>query len=85
MTYYGVAAGLIRLTAPVMRDQNTVFSVSTLIRDYYGIGDVCLSLPAVLNSHGVDRVLRLELDDEEVTGLRRSAEILKSTIAKIGF
>jgi L-lactate dehydrogenase len=62
-----------------------VFSVSTLIRDYYGIDEVCLSLPAVLNSHGVDRVLRLELDDEEVTGLRRSAEILKSTIAKIGF
>jgi L-lactate dehydrogenase len=84
-TYYGVAAGLIRLTAAVMRDQNTVFSVSTLIRDYYGIGDVCLSLPAVLNSRGVDRVLKIELDEQEVRGLQRSAEILKSTIAKIGF
>jgi L-lactate dehydrogenase len=84
-TYYGVATGLIRITAAVFRNQNTVFSVSTLIHDYYGIGEVCLSLPAVVNSRGVDRFLRIELDEQEVTGLRRSAESLKSTIAKIGF
>jgi L-lactate dehydrogenase len=84
-TYYGVATGLIRIIAAVLRDQNSVFSVSTLIRDYYGIGDICLSLPAVLNSRGVDRVLRIELDEQEATGLRRSAELLKSTVAGIGF
>ena len=59
--------------------------VAGRIRDYYGISDVCFSLPAVLNSRGVDRVLRIELDEPEVTGLRRSAEVLKSTIARIGF
>jgi L-lactate dehydrogenase len=82
-TYYGVAAGLIRITAAILRDQNTVFSVSTFIGDYYGISDVCLSLPAVLNREGVDRVLRLELNPEEAAGLRRSAEVLQSTIAKL--
>ena len=82
-TYYGVAAGLIRITAAILRDQNTVFSVSTFIRDYCGISDVCLSLPAVLNREGVDRVLRLELNPEEAAGLRRSAEVLQSTIAKL--
>jgi L-lactate dehydrogenase len=76
---------LIRITAAVLRNQNTVFSVSTLIRDYYGISDVCLSLPAVLNSRGVDRVLKIDLDEQETIGLRRSAEVLKSTIARIGF
>jgi L-lactate dehydrogenase len=56
-----------------------------LIRDFYGISDVCLSLPAVLNSRGVDRVLQIDLDEQETSGLRRSAEVLKSNIAKIGF
>jgi L-lactate dehydrogenase len=83
-TYYGVASGLVRITAAILRDQNTVFSVSTLIRDYYGIGDVCFSLPTVLNKAGVDRVLRIQLNEEEAAGLRRSAEVLKGTIAKIG-
>jgi len=82
-TYYAVAAGLIRITAAILRDQNTVFSVSTFIRDYYGISNVCLGLPAVLNREGVDRVLRLELSAEEAGGLRRSAEVLQSTIAKL--
>ena len=44
-TYYTVAAGLIRITAAILRDQNTVFSVSTFfVRDYYGISDTCMSL-----------------------------------------
>jgi L-lactate dehydrogenase len=80
-TYFAVAAGLVRITAAVLHDQNTV---STLIRDYYGIGDVCLSLPAVLNRGGVDRLLSLELDLQEVAALRRSAEVLKGTIAQLG-
>jgi L-lactate dehydrogenase len=80
-TYYGVAAGLIAITAAILRDQNSVFSVSTLIRDYYGINDICLSLPAVVNRRGVDRVLRLELDAAETAGLQRSAEVLQGTIA----
>jgi malate/lactate dehydrogenase len=33
----------------------------------------------------VDRVLQIDLDEQETTGLRRSAEVLKSNIAKIGF
>lgn len=83
-TYYAVAAGLIAITAAILRDQNTVFSVSTLIQDYYGISDVCLSLPTVLNRTGVDRLLRPELNQEEVAGLRRSAEVLRSTIGLLG-
>ncbi len=83
-TYYGVAAGLIRITAAILRNQNTIFSVSTWIRDYYGLGDLCFSLPAVLNTGGVDRVLQLELAPEEVSALRRSGEVLKVTIAKLG-
>jgi L-lactate dehydrogenase len=83
-TYYAVAAGLIAITAAILRDQNTVFSVSTLIRDYYGISDVCLSLPTVLSSGGVDRLLRVELNDEERKGLQRSSEILRGMIAQLG-
>jgi L-lactate dehydrogenase len=83
-TYYAVAAGLLRIVEAILRDQRTVLSVSSLIGDYYGIGDVCLSLPTVLGRGGVERVLRLPLSEEEVTGLRRSAEVLRATYAQIG-
>jgi len=83
-TYYAIAAGLVRIVEAIVRDQSTVLSISSLIEDYYDIGDVCLSLPAVVHRGGVERVLRLELSPEEAEALRRSASVLKATLAQLG-
>jgi L-lactate dehydrogenase len=83
-TYYAVAAGLMRITQAILRNQNTVLSVSSLMEDYYGISDLCFSLPTVVNRNGVEKVLRIELSPEEVGKLRHSAEVLKATLAKVG-
>ncbi len=79
-TFYAVATGLMRITEAILRDQNTVLSISSLIRDYQGLSDVCFSLPTVVDRGGVEKILRLELSDEEIEKLRRSAEVLKTTI-----
>jgi len=79
-TYYAVAAGLMRITQAILRNQSTVLSTSSLISDYYGIGDVCFSLPTVIDRGGVENVLRLQLSSEEIEKLRHSAEVLKTTI-----
>jgi L-lactate dehydrogenase len=83
-TYYAVAAGLMRITEAILRDQNTVLSISSLITDYYGIDDVCLSLPTVVSRHGIERVLRLDLNPHEARGVRKSAEVLRHTIESLG-
>jgi L-lactate dehydrogenase len=90
-TYYAVAAGLLRILEAVVRDQRTVLSVSSLVGggaasgagDYYGVRDVCLSLPAIVRRGGVERLLRLELEETEAEGLRRSARILRETIDQL--
>ena len=79
-TYYAVAAGLMQITQAVLRNQKTVLSVSSLIDNYYGLNDVCFSLPTVIDRGGVEQVLRLELDDAEVNKLRTSARVLRGTI-----
>jgi len=83
-TYYAVAAGLLRIVEAILRDQRTVLSVSSLIRDYYGIEDVYLSLPAVIGHAGLERTLRLDLSPEEASGFRRSAAVLRETIDLLG-
>jgi len=60
-----------------------VLSASSLINDYYGIDDVCFSLPTVIDRCGVENVLRLELSSEEIGKLRHSAEVLKKTISSL--
>lgn len=83
-TYYAVAAGLMRIVEAILRDQRTVLSVSSLVHEYYGIDDLCFSLPAVLGRDGIDRVLRLHLNDEEQDGLRHSADILSKNARSVG-
>lgn len=82
-TYYAVAAGLMRITQAILRDQKTVLSVSSLMNDYYGISDVCFSLPTVIDRNGVDQVLHIQLNQDEEQKLRHSAGVLKETIAKL--
>ncbi len=79
-TYYAVAAGLMRITEAILRDQNTVLSISSLIEDFYGIDGVCLSLPTVVSRRGIERVLRLELSPREARGVRKSADVLHQTL-----
>ncbi|HVN54644.1 MAG TPA: L-lactate dehydrogenase [Anaerolineaceae bacterium] len=82
-TFYAVATGLTRIVEAILRDQSTVLSVSSLIDDFYGIHDVCLSLPTVISRKGVERFIHLELDEKEVAGLQKSAEVLKIILTQI--
>lgn len=83
-TFYGIGMGLVRICEAILRGQNTVLSVSTLIDDYYGINDVYLSLPCVIGHDGVKKFMRLPLDEKEIAGLQKSAAILKETLNSIG-
>ena len=84
-TYYAVAVGILRIVEAILRDQGTVLSVSSLIENYYDINDVFLSLPTVVDRGGVERKLRLKLNDQEAAGLRRSAQLLQDLARKMGF
>ncbi len=84
-TYYAVAAGLVRIVEAILRDQGSVLSVSSLIENYYDINDIFLSLPTVVDRGGVERILRLKLDEKEIAGLQKSARVLKDLAQKLGF
>ncbi|MGA1864118.1 MAG: L-lactate dehydrogenase [bacterium] len=84
-TYYAIALALVRITEAILRDENSILPVSTLINDYYGINDVCLSIPSVVNRNGVEEFLRLELSNQEQEQFKLSAETLKKVIEQIRF
>jgi L-lactate dehydrogenase len=82
-TYYGIASSLLRIVETILRDQSTVLTVSSLIQNQYGISDVCLSLPTIIDRGGVEKVLNLDLDAEELAGLQHSASILTEIIGQL--
>lgn len=82
-TYYAIGLALVRIVEAILRDENSVLPVSTLISNYCGINDVCLSIPSLVNRGGVQKFLRLKLSDTEVTQLKDSAKTLKDVIKNI--
>ena len=84
-TFYAIGRGLVRIVEAIVRDQGSVLSVSSLVEDFYGIKDVCFSLPSVVDLTGIERVLCLKLSSQEMEGLHKSASILKSTLAELDF
>jgi L-lactate dehydrogenase len=84
-TYYGIAAALVRIVRAIVRDENAVLTVSSLVPQSMGMGEVSLSLPAIINREGVARVLSLPLSHSEQRALMASANVLKEHIASLGF
>jgi L-lactate dehydrogenase len=82
-TFYAIAAGVVRIVEAIARNQNTVLTVSSLVPLAYGLNDVCLSLPCVVNSRGIDRVLELPLSPEEEAGLERSAQTIMTALQSL--
>jgi len=82
-TYYALAAGLMRIMEAILRDQNTVLCVSSLLSGEYGISDVCLSLPSIVNRQGIQKVLHLQMSGEEVRKLQESAQVLTKTLGSL--
>ncbi len=81
-TYYAVATGVVRIVEAILRDENTLLTISSPAQ-HYGISEVCLSLPTKVNRKGADHILNLPLNEEELSGLVSSAEIVKAAIATL--
>lgn len=80
-TYYGIAMAVKRICEAIVRNEKSILPVSSLMIGEYGLNDVVLSIPAVVGETGVQKVIPIELNDEELTKLKDSANILKD-IAK---
>jgi L-lactate dehydrogenase len=79
-TQFAVGLALVRITAAILRSQNSILSVSTLVESDFGIKNVCLSVPCVVSDSGVTRIIESPLTSKELASLSNSASILRKAI-----
>ncbi|MFZ5987165.1 MAG: L-lactate dehydrogenase [Bacillota bacterium] len=79
-TYYAIAFAVNRIVEAILKNQNSIITVSSVINGSYGISDVALSLPSIVNSNGIERIFEISLEEEEYKKLHLAAEKLKETI-----
>ncbi|GMA36337.1 MULTISPECIES: L-lactate dehydrogenase [Demequina] len=82
-TNYAVGAAGARIVEAVLGDQRRIMPVSTLI-DYPGVGEVCMSLPAVVGRHGIEHHATVPMNEAETAGLLASAQSIKDVANRFG-
>jgi len=80
-TYYAIGIMVSQLCYSILRDERRIFPVSVLVKDYYGVNGVCLSVPCVLGRAGVVKQVKIRLDASEKKLLTKSASILNAAVS----
>ena len=78
-TYYGMT----RITRAIFGDENSVLTVSAMLKGEYGQSDVFSGVPCIINKNGVQRVLKLALTQEELGRLEQSCNVLKDSYEEL--
>ena len=79
-TYYGVAMAVKRICEAVVRDEKSILPVSSMMHGQYGIEGICLSIPAIVGKDGVETHVPIQLNEDEITNLKKSAKTLKEIL-----
>lgn len=83
-TNYAIGLSTARIIEAMLHDEGRILPVSSLLDGQYGIHDVCLSLPTVVDRTGVRAVLMPPITDDEAASLRRSAEAVRGVARSLG-
>jgi L-lactate dehydrogenase len=80
---YAVGLAIREVVHAILLDTRQILPVSTLQAGLYGISDVCLSVPTIVGRRGVIQQIEMQLTEEELQALQRSARALKETLAQV--
>jgi L-lactate dehydrogenase len=79
-TYYGIAMAVKRICEAIARDEKSILPISSMLHGEHGIEGISLSMPAIVGKDGVETLVPIQLNDEEVSKLRLSAKTLQDTL-----
>ena len=82
-TYFAIAGIVENIIEAVVKDKNSIKTVASVLDGQYGIHDVALSLPSVINQRGVDGIIQYSLTPQEEEALINSAKTLRAFIAQL--
>lgn len=75
-TYYGIGIAITRIVRAILNDEKTVLTISARLKGEYGERGVFVGTPCIVGKQGADRLIELDLNEEERKSFAASCEIL---------
>lgn len=78
--FYAPGAAGVQMAESILKDKKRILPCSVYADDVYGLDDVYIGLPAKLGANGVEKILELDLTDDEYAELKKSADFYAEQI-----
>ena len=75
--YYAPSASVVDMVDSILLDKRRVLPCAALLEGEYGINGIFVGVPCVLGARGLEKVLEIDLDNEERAALHRSADAVR--------
>ena len=82
--YYAPAAAVAQMVEAIVKDKKRVLPCAAYCDREYGVGGYYVGVPVVLGRGGVERIVELDLDEEERAAFQKSVDHVKQLVAKMG-
>ncbi len=80
--FYAPASSAVTMAESYLRDQKRTLPCSALLEGQYGVKGLFVGVPVVIGAGGVERVIELDLDEQEKAMLAKSVESVKKSVAE---
>ena len=77
--WYAPGAAVSSIVQSIICNQNKLFTCSTYLNGEYDLSNLCIGVPVIIGSNGIEKIINLELDDSEKKLLMNSADAVLST------
>ena len=78
--WFAPAAAAAQMVEAIVKDQKRVFPVCAWLQGEYGLKDIYLGVPVVLGKNGIEKIIELQLNNDEKQLLANSAKAVKEVM-----
>ena len=77
--WYAPGAAVSSIVQSIICNQHKLFTCSTYLNGEYDLSNLCIGVPVIIGSNGIEKIINLDLDDSEKKLLMNSADAVLST------
>ncbi len=81
--FYAPSAALAQMAEAIIKDKHLIVPATSYLDGEYGMHDIFIGVPTMLGRKGVEKVIEYDLNDEEMAAFQKSADHVKSNVAKL--
>ena len=81
--FYAPGASVVKMIEAILQDKRRILPCTAYLEGEYGWSGIFFGVPVMMGVHGIEKIIELNMTDEEQAALNKSAEDVKKTCGEI--